>query len=255
MAESEFSIVERRDEEQIIAELKGQVIKEYFYESKGKTIISYTGVKEISREYGNNEADLVDMRETDDAWIVVCKATDTERKITRLGASTQSKIDRFSGNPDEFCFQKAFSKAQRNALKTILPVTIITKAIEAWKAQKGGSTSKTNAQPRRNADATFNVMDYMKDKELKAPEWVLKDELNRAEESWEDAVNITEAWLGETGFKPDVFKVSVNDTRIVVKAKKAFPMEVKAMVSSIMVEAGFTQTKNLWRLQKKDVTG
>ncbi len=94
MAESEFSIVERRDEEQIIAELKGQVIKEYFYESKGKTIISYTGVKEISREYGNNEADLVDRRETDGAGIGVCRATDSERKITRLGASTQNKLEK-----------------------------------------------------------------------------------------------------------------------------------------------------------------
>jgi len=263
MTDSEFSIVEKRDEDQILAELEGQVIEEYFYvTSHKKTVISYTGIKEIARIQGNIETDLVDIKETDTSWIVVIKATDKENGNSLLGTSVQSKLmdTRDGEKPDEFCYQKAFSKAQRNAIKSIIPEAVFAKALEEWnkgkKANKGGKpTTQPRPQPRRQAEATFDIMDFMRDKELKPTEWDLKDELNRAPESWDDAQNITETWLSECGFKPDVFKVSVNKTRIAVKANKQIPVDLMPAVTGIMLGAGFTQTKNLWRLQKSEVTG
>jgi len=280
MSDSEFSLMERRDEAQILAELQGQVIEEYFYVSKNKTIISYTGVKEISREYKNNVADLVDMRETDEAWIVTCKATDTERNITRLGVSTQNKLEKVyqytgpSGNrtrvkdaegkdvytlePDEFCLQKAFSKSQRNAIKILLPVTIITKAIEAWQAQKkGGKTTTT--KPRQEPASDVNVTDYMKPAEIVTPDSALIDELARVDGNWDVAENLTKEWMVEAHLNPESFQIKVDRAKITVVPKKVVPADMKPRLEQLMAHGGFLPTKvkkaNAWRLNKQDMTG
>ena len=278
MSDFDFSIVEKRDEAQIMGELKGQVIEEYFYVSpKGKTIISYTGVKEISREYKNNVADLVDMRETDEAWIVTCKATDTERNITRLGVSTQSKLEKvyqyegyggsrarvkdsngadvYTLEPDEFCIQKAFSKAQRNAIKTLLPVTIITKAIEAWQAQKGG----TNKTTRKQVDSKVNIVDFMKPVQIVTPETSLIDELNRAEGNWDLAKTLTEQWMIEAHLNPADFDIVVDSRKMTVRPLKAVPEDMTLELSAVMLSGGFKHAKIKmvpgWRINVKEVTG
>ncbi len=278
--EDTFSIMERRDEAQIMAELQGQVIEEYFYTSKGKTVISYTGVKEISREYGNNDADFVEMRETDDAWIVVCKATDTERNISRPGISTQSKLEKVyqyagTGNnrqrvkddegndvytlePDEFCIQKAFSKAQRNALKTILPVTIITKAAEAWLTQKGTRKPLTTS-PRREVGPEFSVASFMKPAKIKTPETELRDALNveteEHENQWYQANDLTESWLIQAGLDYQKFLIKIDPVKLTVTPREAIPAEMLTPLNDLMKEAGFKKTRGTWRLNKQDVTG
>jgi len=281
MSDSDFSIMERRDEAQILAEMEGQVIKEYFYVSpKGKTIISYTGVKEISREYKNNVADLVDMRETDEAWIVTCKATDTERNITRLGVSTQNKLEKVykytgtSGNrtrvkdgegkdvytlePDEFCLQKAFSKAQRNAIKTLLPVTIITKAIDAWQAQKKGGKTQTD-KPRRESAQAVNVIDFMKPVKIVTPEISLIDELNRADGNWTLAKSLTEQWMIEAHLNPADFDIQVDARKMTVRPLKAVHEDMTLELSAVMLSGGFKPAKIKmvpgWRINVKEVTG
>jgi len=288
-ADNEFSIMEKRDEEQILAELAGQVIEEYFYISpKGKLVISYTGVKEISREYGNNDADFVEMKETDTAWIIVCKATDTERNITRGGISTQNKLEKVykytgsgdsrkrekddQGNdiytlqPDEFCIQKAFSKSQRNALNAILPVTIITKAAEAWREQhKGGggggtnNTQKKGPQTRRKADSEFNITDFMEPAELRTPEIILLDELKKGEGNWDQVEKLTRDWMMMANLNPENFKFEVDNMKFTVAPKMLVSTEMKPILEGIMAFGGFVPTKikkvNGWRMNKSAVTG
>lgn len=278
MSSEDFSIVEKRDEAQIIAEMQGQVIEEYFYISKGKPIMSYVGVKEISRNYGNNDADLVDMKETETAWIVVCKATDLERNITRLGVSTQLKLEKiykyegtgdsrkrvkdnsgayiFTLEPDEFCIQKAFSKSQRNALKAILPVTIITKAIEAWRDQKKGAST---TQFRRKVESDVRVVEFMKPVEIRIPETPLIDELARFDENWGKAVTITKDWMMLANINPSDFLISSDSVKLTVVPKKAIPKEMLVELEKVMSTGGFLGARirsvDGWRLNKKDVTG
>lgn len=278
MSSEDFSIVEKRDEAQIIAEMQGQVIEEYFYMSKGKPIMSYVGVKEISRNYGNNDADLVDMKETETAWIVVCKATDLERNITRLGVSTQLKLEKiykyegtgdsrkrvkdnsgayiFTWELDEFCIQKAFSKSQRNALKAILPVTIITKAIEAWKNQKKGASTK---QSRRQVESEVNIIDFMKPTEIIHPETPLIDELARFDENWELGVKLTEDWMVLANINPSDFLISSDSVKLTVSPKKQISKKMLDKLEKAMATGGFLQAKirnvDGWRMNKKDVTG
>ena len=278
-ADNEFSIIEKRDEAQILSEIQGAVIEEYFYESKGKKVISYTGVKEITREYGNNSSKLVDLKETETAWIAVYEATDHERNITRTGISQQTKLEKVykyenrqrvkdeSGNdvyifqPDEFSLQKASSKAQRNALNAILPVTIITKALETWEAQKKGGSTKR--QPPRQESADVNIVDFMKPVMVKLPDVALIDELNKEdqeyENQWHRATELTADYLVEARLNPEDFNIDVDPVKIAVSPRKAIPEDMQSSIEGIMQHGGFLPTlvKKVkgWRLNKKDVTG
>ena len=88
--------MEKRDEDQVLAELQGQVIEEMFYETKDhKVVISWVGIKEIARRYGGIEmCDPRDalIQEFNDFFMVTVKATDTKNHYSMLGASVQSKL-------------------------------------------------------------------------------------------------------------------------------------------------------------------
>ena len=259
MTDSEFSIVERRDEAQILADLEGAVLDEYFYTSRNKVVISYTGVKEIARLRGNIVTKLVQMTETDDNWIVVISAEDKETGNSLLGTSVQSKLMDNQGAvvPDEFCLQKAFSKAQRNAIKSLIPEAAIAKAIEIWQAQKnGGKTTHTKPPSRKAPAKPINVTDFMKPAELKVPDASLADELNREEDSWDNAELLTEQWMVTAGINPYDFAVAVDAVKITVKPRKRVPDEMMPTLETVMQSGGFLPTRGktkTWRMNKKDV--
>jgi len=99
------------------------------------------------------------------------------------------------------------------------------------------------------------VSDFMKPVELKVPEWGLADELNRAEESWGQGKDITEAWMKAAGFNMADFEVKSDSVKITIKPVKAIPAEAMPDVTGVMLAAGFIQRKNVFRLNKKDVIG
>lgn len=155
LPQEDFTELERRDEAQIMAELKGKYLDEFVYQfqSGGRTVtgLSWAGIKEIAYRMGRITVDLVRMEETDQAWIVVTKATDAERGNSRLGVSTQSKT--MKGKPDPFSLQKAMSKSQRNAIRPLLPEemlkTWITKFLEMRRpARKQVKAAQPEPQPR-----------------------------------------------------------------------------------------------------------
>ena len=123
--------LEKRDEAQILAEIQGNVIDEMVYSfkvgSREVTGISWVGIKELARMYGKIDVDLVQLTETDEQFIVIVKARDIERGNSMLGTSTQAKVMK-TGKGDQmdpFALPKAMSKAQRNAIRSLIPETFM----------------------------------------------------------------------------------------------------------------------------------
>jgi len=134
--------MDERDEQQIVAELQGdfksEVLKQYFYsfQQGGREIVglSYKGVKQIALKQGNITLKDLELRETEKGWIAVVKARHETRNLEVYGAAWQPKVARWG--EDLFALQKAVSKAQRNALRALIPETIITEAYRAWRERR-----------------------------------------------------------------------------------------------------------------------
>ena len=101
-----------------------------------------------------------------------------------------------------------------------------------------------------------NVADFMKPAELRVPETALADELNRAEDSWDNAVLLTENWMMMANINANDFVVSVDAVKITVKPKKRVPDEMMPTLETVMQSGGFLPTRGktkTWRLNKAEV--
>jgi len=152
--QDQFTEMERRDEEQILAEIQGKVIDEMFYEFKmgGRTVtgISFVGTKEIARRYGKIETEFVTLQDLGDQWMSVFKATDKQTGTTLTGSSTILKIRvKRDGTeePNTFAIQTVNSKAQRNAIRAVIPETYILEMIKAWKNRNKGTIKPEPQKP------------------------------------------------------------------------------------------------------------
>ena len=145
--------IDQRDEGQIMAELAGETLREYFYEVNHydrrlkkkvrKVKLSWAGVREVARGRGNIVLDELIISEAGDHWRVVVKATDLVRNFTVFGGCHQPKqmkvsdIDEDNGEvkgdrivDDPYALEKGISKAQRNALDKCIPADYTAKAID-----------------------------------------------------------------------------------------------------------------------------
>ena len=139
-----FLSMDKRDEEQILAELRGEVIEEYVYSySQGgieKVRLSWAGIKAVAQKMGNISIEEIKIQETDTAYRVLAKARDVIKNITMFGVSEAAKTQTLRDGrvvPDPFALQKAVSKAQRNAIRALIPETVIQAMIAELK-RKGG---------------------------------------------------------------------------------------------------------------------
>ena len=138
-----YEIMERKDEQQIIAELQGRYLDEFVYEfeQEGKPVtgLSWLGVQEASRSIGGIDIEIVDRKEGEEKagnlewkWVeFVVKAVDVNTSSSRLGVKRQyNKGRRRDGKIYDIPFytEIALSKAQRNAIRALLPQTLI----KAW---------------------------------------------------------------------------------------------------------------------------
>lgn len=147
-------MIEAKDDEQIMEELKGRIVEEYFYEFKlgERTVtgISWAGIKQLARVQGNVRVSHPEVQETDQYFRVICSAEDPSRNIIMWGATQQPKKMKLkdgSEMEDTFSLTKALSKAQRNAIRALFPETIIKHAYEMWKAKKTLPEAKGAVQP------------------------------------------------------------------------------------------------------------
>lgn len=158
-----YELLDQRDEEQILAEIKGAIIDQMFYSFKvdGKTVtgISWVGTKEIARRYGGISMDFVKMEETDTSYIAIVKATDTRQGTSLLGTAMQTKLMKVRGveKPDRFAYTKAVSKAQRNAIRAIIPERFLIEMYEFFKKGIKPKREPRLKKPRKQVEAQATV--------------------------------------------------------------------------------------------------
>jgi hypothetical protein len=149
-----YHLWDQRDEIQVVDTLKGRYLDEFVYsycrrhkwlegkrppECQCTDIIvglSWVGVQEAAREYRGIQVPLEKMRkvETEDSVEVSLEAIDSKTGSSRIGVACQSKKMRLRTGQimdDEFATAKAVSKAMRNAIRPLLPITLIRAWIEA----------------------------------------------------------------------------------------------------------------------------
>ena len=161
---TDFQQLDRLDEEQILAELQGAVLDQYVYSFKsgGRQVtgLSWAGVKHIASRMGGVQCDLLQLTDTGDAYLVVVKATAPDG-ASRIGAAEQPKVQKTRGGeqPDPFALPKAVSKAQRNAIRALLPESLIAEVIKMHQqqpARRPASKAKT-PEPARWTHNTSTV--------------------------------------------------------------------------------------------------
>jgi hypothetical protein len=161
LANAELKAWEGRDEASIVAEVRGQAVDKLFHEmnirGQQQIQISWPGVKWIALKQGHLTVESVQLSETDEKYRAIAWANDKLRGVRMAGAAEQSKFMTLKDGskvPDEFALPKVVSKSQRNALRALIPETLIVETYKAWKnrdkapAQPLASTaSKSPAKP------------------------------------------------------------------------------------------------------------
>ncbi len=163
--------IDRRDDEQIIAHMSGELVTEYVYSftdggGRKQEGLSWAGVRELAQLRGNIVLDKPDVEDHDDFIRVMVRATDMERNVSVWGGTHQPKYitrrDK-TRTPDDFAYEKAISKAQRNAIKNLMPVTVVRSVINQLQGRSNGGRQRQSrpASPsdRRVAEDTGEILD------------------------------------------------------------------------------------------------
>lgn len=134
-----FDLMNRRDDEQVLLEIQGGFLEEFVYSfptKEGKvTGLSWVGTKEVARQMGNISVEDCDILETPDTYRVKCRAKDIQRNVTMFGVAEQAKRMKLKTGeeiPDLHAMSKAVSRAQRNAIRGLIPEIFIKKMIEQY---------------------------------------------------------------------------------------------------------------------------
>ena len=133
-----IATIESKDDAAIIAEITSggvALAKDYVYSFKqsGKTVSGLTiaGINEASNRRGGIEVTELTHQDRGASWLATAKAVDTVTGSERWGAYQQSK-KLPNGKTDPYAFTKAVHKAQRNAIKQLLPVSIIKQVLNFY---------------------------------------------------------------------------------------------------------------------------
>ena len=145
---AEYEVVDKVDDQAIIELMTGQTIQDYVYSFKqgGRTVegLTLAGINEAANRRGGIQVEEMEYEELDNSWIATAKAVDTITGSSRWGAYEQPKMS--GGRPDPFAFTKAIHKAQRNAIKQLIPVPVIREVLNFYLHRKAGSG---NSRPQQ----------------------------------------------------------------------------------------------------------
>lgn len=146
LAEGEvFATFDRLDDNQILAEMRGELIEEYVYrftqDGHEVTGLTWKGTKEAARQMGGVQVDLLQgPLYTEETVAFIVKATDVKTASSRLGMKVQPLAEKLlrdnTTRPDRFASEKALSKAQRNAIRALLPEDLMARLIEEYLGQR-----------------------------------------------------------------------------------------------------------------------
>ena len=146
---AEYDVVDQVDDQAIVELMTGQTIQDYVYSFKqgGRTVegLTLAGINEAANRRGGIQVEEVNYEERDNSWIATAKAIDTITGSSRFGAYEQPKMN--GSRPDPFAFTKAIHKAQRNAIKQLIPVPVIREVLNFYLNRKAGSGNSA-AQPQ-----------------------------------------------------------------------------------------------------------
>ena len=148
---AEYAVVDQVDDQAIVELMTGQTIQDYVYSFKqgGRTVegLTLAGINEAANRRGGIQVEEVNYEERDNSWIATAKAVDTITGSSRFGAYEQPKMS--GSRPDPFAFTKAIHKAQRNAIKQLIPVPVIREVLNFYLKRKAGSgNSAAQSQPQ-----------------------------------------------------------------------------------------------------------
>jgi len=176
--QDEFQIMERADESQIVEELKGHYLEEFVYSfevgSRRIVGLSWAGIKECAYRQGGITVDSCQIEDKGDFWMCLVQASDKFRGSSRFGVSTQSKTMKLKDQmevADEFSLQKCVSKAQRNAIRALIPEVYIKNFVDRYltehrkkdekpvQASPSFLTVEEVAEVLANANLAINLVD------------------------------------------------------------------------------------------------
>ena len=145
---AEYEVVDQVDDQAIVELMTGQTIQDYVYSFKqgGRTVegLTLAGINEAANRRGGIQVEEVKYEELDNSWIATAKAVDTITGSSRYGAYEQPKMN--GSRPDPFAFTKAIHKAQRNAIKQLLPVPVIREVLNFYLHRKAGTGNSAPQQ-------------------------------------------------------------------------------------------------------------
>lgn len=159
---ADYEVLDQVDDQAIVEMMTGQAIQDYVYSFKqgGKTVegLTLAGINEAANRRGGIQVDDVQYEEREQSWLAIAKATDTVTGSSRYGAYEQAK--RMGNRDDPFAFTKAVHKAQRNAVKQLLPVAVIKEVLNFYLHRQAGGEGAQMGLP--SAAATGKITNAQK---------------------------------------------------------------------------------------------
>ena len=157
---AEYEVVDQVDDQAIVELMTGQTIQDYVYSFKqgGRVVegLTLAGINEAANRRGGIQVEEMKYEELENSWIATVKAVDTITGSSRWGAYEQPKMN--GSRPDPFAFTKAVHKAQRNAVKQLLPVPVIREVLNFYLKRKVGSgNAQQQPQPQQTGDNITNA--------------------------------------------------------------------------------------------------
>jgi hypothetical protein len=144
------------DEEQIVQELQGKIIEDYFYsfdQSNSKIVgLSYTGTRYLAAQLMKQGFPLdvdCNVEDAGDSFRAKARAVNVTTKQAYPGFAEQAKLFP-SGKKNPFAFVQAASKAERNAIRKHIDEKIVTQAYKEWLEAKEGGKSSKSPKPIKN---------------------------------------------------------------------------------------------------------
>ena len=180
-----FMELDRKDQQQIVAAMTGDVIGELMYQVKGKDAISWAGINHICFFMGDIGVDewvqweRIEMFGDRVYWCATVRAQNTKYGLSSLGTAECPELKKiydlddnkeripvpgkpgesqFHLEPDEHCRRKALSKAQRNAKRAVIPEALLKKWLGYFRDKKNNLDVSPPGQPKY-VDADYKVKD------------------------------------------------------------------------------------------------
>jgi len=149
---SEVEVIDTVDDQAIVEMMTGQTIQEYVYSFKqGNKMVeglTLAGINEAANRRGGIQVNEINYKETDHSWIATAEAMDTITGNSRYGAFEQPKM--MGSRPDPFAFTKAIHKAQRNAIKQLIPVPVIREVLNFYLGRKVMEDTPQQLEPQHS---------------------------------------------------------------------------------------------------------